>query len=1134
MVPLHSPAPAPFPKPRSLRSLRSVSSRPAAKQQAKHLQSRSAVTYAGVKPPVHVQISDLHKKIQLLEGDRKCFHESTQWTIKKNKETIKQLREENKISHQKLSDLFIGDEKVVRLVIREWKEEKPYLKNKNGEEALALMDHRLSEKVKQLNALRYEAEQRQKRIEELQLQYSLRELETIEFQDNDSEVAKTIRNLENRLEKARLKADEAEYITRVYLQLKAYMQEESLHFEKKLDAMEGEVKRLRHEFSELQNLIQDATGARDAAKSELQKLEENLFKDRKERDRVLMEAKKRTEEKKVQNERIERKTQQRDQVPVQSEEFLTDAQGTKTSKLKNLWATYQTEIAFDRLKVATGISDPSSVVSRFLAQRETFAHLESLKQENEVKLTSLKIEKQRLQQELIQLKYSGEAKAIRDQQVLVELQKYLDIQEKQVAEAKEKMQNTILSLQLAKSGVEHLADKLQHIPVIMCWTSWLRMRRSCSNCRAIWRDRTCQIYCTSLLSGSSMPPWRGSSLLTIPESCCLHQLPRTPSLRSARADPSPDPALGRSRSPTVATAGAGALRLQAGLSTLRLSPCAARAGARVGPGATRPAAGVRAMERPPGKELALAPLQEWGEEEVDGAVYNVILRRQRSQRPGPGGGRERGRGQAPDPGRSEDFVHYRTCKVRALRSAPLQRLVLELVRGDHEQDPAFVPAFLATHRAFVPTDHVLRLLLPLRQAPRPQGKGPEEQGQGHLDLSQEQESRALISVLGSWLLDHPQDFKDPPAHSNLVQVCTFLSWAAPGGAESQEAERLLKHFQEEEETKKLQKEEERAKEAPAVPELSHYGSPGPENPLEEEEDHGKECPELLDFSVDEVAEQLTLMDMELFSQVCLWECLGSVWSHRDKAGGRGTAPSVRATVAQFNAVTSCVLSSVLAGPGLPPPHRAQRLEKWIFIAQRCRELRNFSSLRAILSALQSNPIYRLKRSWAAVSREPLSLYRKLSNIFSDENNHLNSREILSQEEASLTSPEEETAPGVPPLKVSPGPIPYLGTFLTDLVMLDTALPDLLEGDFINFEKRRKEWEILSRIQHLQRRCMSYSLPSRPPVLAAFRAQRPLSEEQSTVATTSLKKFSWISLAESVFCPLIFQRACSLPGPLQCT
>lgn len=33
-----------------------------------------------------------------------------------------------------------------------------------------------------------------------------------------------MRNLENRLEKARMKAEEAEHITHVYLQLKAYLQ----------------------------------------------------------------------------------------------------------------------------------------------------------------------------------------------------------------------------------------------------------------------------------------------------------------------------------------------------------------------------------------------------------------------------------------------------------------------------------------------------------------------------------------------------------------------------------------------------------------------------------------------------------------------------------------------------------------------------------------------------------------------------------------------------------------------------------------------------------------------------------------------------------------------------------------------
>lgn len=63
------------------------------------------------------------------------------------------------------------------------------------------------------------------------------------------------------------------------------------------------------------------------------------------------------------------------------------------------------------------------------------------------------------------------------------------------------------------------------------------------------------------------------------------------------------------------------------------------------------------------------------------------------------------------------------------------------------------------------------------------------------------------------------------------------------------------------------------------------------------------------------------------------ECLGSVWSQRDRPGATGTAPTVRATVTQFNRVIGCVLGSVLGEPGLAAPQRAQRLEKWIRIAQ---------------------------------------------------------------------------------------------------------------------------------------------------------------------------------------------------------
>lgn len=176
------------------------------------------------KSAVNMQVAELQRKIQLLEGDRKAFYESTQWNIKKNQETINQLREETRVLQLQLTDLLQGDEKVVQAVIREWKSEKPYLKNRTGQQALEHLDYRLNEKVKQLNALRHQLGLRQKWLEELQLQHSLRELEITEAQDSNTEVAKTMRNLENRLEKARMKAEEAEHITSVYLQLKAYLQ----------------------------------------------------------------------------------------------------------------------------------------------------------------------------------------------------------------------------------------------------------------------------------------------------------------------------------------------------------------------------------------------------------------------------------------------------------------------------------------------------------------------------------------------------------------------------------------------------------------------------------------------------------------------------------------------------------------------------------------------------------------------------------------------------------------------------------------------------------------------------------------------------------------------------------------------
>lgn len=63
--------------------------------------------------------------------------------------------------------------------------------------------------------------------------------------------------------------------------------------------------------------------------------------------------------------------------------------------------------------------------------------------------------------------------------------------------------------------------------------------------------------------------------------------------------------------------------------------------------------------------------------------------------------------------------------------------------------------------------------------------------------------------------------------------------------------------------------------------------------------------------------------------------------------------------------------------------------------------------------------------------------------------------------------------------ISHGTIPYLGTFLTDLTMIHAAIPDTVPDGLINFDKKRKEFEVLAQIKLLQGAANSYQLPDDP-------------------------------------------------------
>lgn len=72
---------------------------------------------------------------------------------------------------------------------------------------------------------------------------------------------------------------------------------------------------------------------------------------------------------------------------------------------------------------------------------------------------------------------------------------------------------------------------------------------------------------------------------------------------------------------------------------------------------------------------------------------------------------------------------------------------------------------------------------------------------------------------------------------------------------------------------------------------------------------------------------------DLFKKVVPYHCLGGIWSQRDKKGKEHLAPTIRATVAQFNSVTNCVITTCLSNPTLKANQRARLLERWIDVAR---------------------------------------------------------------------------------------------------------------------------------------------------------------------------------------------------------
>ncbi|XP_067440147.1 coiled-coil domain-containing protein 151 [Thunnus thynnus] len=421
-----------------------------------------------IKPPLHDQITEMQRKIQLLEGDRTAYYESSQSTIKKNRESIRQLRQENKRLYRKVAEANAGDEHIIKVAFHNRGLEKDAYRNMSGKAAITTLDQRVLSKMKRLNALKHTTQNYQHRLDELRMEYQRRKPEgSSGAQSADArarkreEDAMKLRALENNLEKTQFKCKEAENIMTNYLKLKSHLQEESLTFQGQLDSLEAEILKHREEHHNLQVMNSEAQLSKEAAKAELQQQEELLYKERKDRERIIASYRKKVEERKAQAEKVDRRAQR---STMQPDELSSEAQRSTTRMAGEEEKTISTfEEAFQRIKEATGVTNIQEIVERFISQKETHQHLERLKEENEKIMLQLKEQKELLYQQFQDMKYSGEAKLSSDQQMLEDCEQQLQAEQQRCDAAKERLDWLVKTLSTVRAGEEHLADKLQHI-----------------------------------------------------------------------------------------------------------------------------------------------------------------------------------------------------------------------------------------------------------------------------------------------------------------------------------------------------------------------------------------------------------------------------------------------------------------------------------------------------------------------------------------------------------------------------------------------------------------------------------------------------------------------------------------------
>mmetsp|Transcript_10170 Transcript_10170/g.12653 ORF Transcript_10170/g.12653 Transcript_10170/m.12653 type:complete len:496 (+) Transcript_10170:42-1529(+) len=189
-----------------------------------------------------------------------------------------------------------------------------------------------------------------------------------------------------------------------------------------------------------------------------------------------------------------------------------------------------------------------------------------------------------------------------------------------------------------------------------------------------------------------------------------------------------------------------------------------------------------------------------------------------------------------------------------------------------------------------------------------------------------------------------------------------------------------------------------------------------------------------------IAQELTLMDFKLFKKIRKRECMDENWKKKKNNENELLAPNILNVIKHFNDVDKWVKWAILQEKN--DRKRGRIIKKFIKIMHiLLYDLRNFQGVFNVFSALNSNPIFRLKESWKYIPKKHLVTFNKVKSLLDSTNSFSKLREL----QRNAINPQ----------------IPYCGIFVSDLVKMN-QMGKLKTGDSINIKNITKTLEIINK------------------------------------------------------------------------